>query len=210
MHNRKRSYSYSYLNQIFSQFTVFKRLLFLSFTLILSGCASFTNQMSTDDTVTQQWQFNGKFAIKTPTEKNAAKMHWAQLNDQFEINLYTLFGISLMNIQGDAHRVAINSNGDTYTGNNAQELIYRLTRWHIPVNDIPAWVTGHVENAIDVQLDAQGNFHKGTIIGDDNTAWQLTLSHYKTVDDVNRPHQLLLKSADGYFKLAITQWNIQY
>ena len=175
----------------------------------MTGCASFNTPSDASASNQQQWQFNGKFAIKTPEEKNAAKMHWSQIDDSYEVNLYTLFGISLMNINGNEHQVTITTSGGTYHGRNAQELIYRLTRWHIPVNDIPAWLTGKVNNATDVTLDEQGNFYRGTIHGDDGRAWQLNLSRYKMVKDQRRPHQLLLKSQDSYFKLAISQWNIQ-
>ena len=206
---RKRSYSYSNLNQILERIIVLKRLLLLSIIMISGGCATFDTSTDLANNTKQQWQFNGKFAIKTPDEKNAAKMHWSQVDDHYDINLYTLFGISLMNIKGDKSQVTINNSGEVYHGRDAQQLIYRLTRWHIPVNDIPAWLVGQVENATDVIVDTHGNFHRGTIKGADNRPWQLTLSRYKDVGDYHRPHQLLLKSGDTYFKLAITQWKIQ-
>ena len=173
------------------------------------GCANFDTAPPTNLTVTQQWQFTGKFAVRTPDEKNAAKIHWSQINDQYDINLYTVFGISIMSIVGDNNQVTIDNRGDKYTGQNAQQLIHRLTSWHLPVNDLQHWITGNVTNALEPIYDAQGNFYRGTIVSKNRQQWQLTLSHYKDVNGHLRPHRLLLKSGNTYFKLAINQWKIQ-
>jgi len=189
---------------------VFKRLLLLSLVLLVSGCATFETTPPPQTNATQQWQFTAKFAVRTPDEKNSAKMHWSQINEQYDINLYTIFGISIMSITGDEQQVTINNRGDEYTGTNAQQLVYRLTRWHLPVNDLQHWVTGAVPNAASAKYDTQGNFYQGMITGLDNKQWQLTLSHYKDINGHTRPHRLSLKSGETYFKLAISQWKIQH
>lgn len=175
----------------------------------MAGCANFDSTAPADLTINEQWQFTGKFAVRTPDEKNSAKMHWSQINDQYDINLYTVFGISLMSIVGDNHQVTIDNRGEKYTGQNAQQLIYRLTRWHLPVNDLQHWITGKVTNAVDPIYDTLGNFYRGTIISEGGQQWELTLSQYKDIDGLSRPHRLLLKSGNTYFKLAISQWTIQ-
>ncbi len=188
---------------------MFKRLLLLSFVLILSGCITFDSTTAINSQTKQQWQFTGKFAVKTPNDKNSAKLYWSQVDDQYDINIYTVFGISVMSIIGDDNQVTIEQNGEVYTGANAQQLIYRLTRWHLPVNDLQQWVQGSVYNSTDSKYDSDGNFSQGTITSNDNKQWQLTLSNYKIINNVPRPHKLLLKSGDSYFKLAMNQWKIQ-
>jgi len=188
---------------------VFKRLLLLSLVLILSGCITLDSITSVNPQVKQQWQFSGKFAVRTPNDKKSAKLHWSQIDDKYDINIYTIFGISVMSIIGNNNQVTIKQNGEAYTGQNAQQLIYRLTRWHLPVNDLQHWVQGSVDNAIDITYDSNGNFHQGIIIANDNKEWQLTLDDYKNVDEKSRPHKLILKSNESYFKLAINKWKIQ-
>lgn len=164
---------------------------------------------SVNPNIKQQWQFTGKFAIKTAKDKNAAKIHWSQVNDRYDINIYTIFGISVMSIIGDDNKVTIDQRGDIYSGQDVQQLIYRLTRWHIPVEQLQHWVTGDVTNAHDVTYNDQGLFHQGNIIGRDNKVWQLTLSGYRDIDGQTRPYRLLFKSDDAYLKLAINKWEIQ-
>jgi len=159
--------------------------------------------------IKQQWQFSGKFAIKTPTNKNSAKIHWSQINDQYDINIYTIFGISIMSITGNDTQVTIDQRGEVYSGENVQDLIYQLTRWHIPVDQLQHWVTGDVTNAYDIIYNDKGLFNTGNIVGRDNKVWQLTLSGYRDINDQTRPYRLLLKSEDAYFKLAINTWEIQ-
>ncbi|NRA59661.1 MAG: outer membrane lipoprotein LolB [Psychrobium sp.] len=178
-------------------------------TTILVGCSTTIDPNKLVGPVTQQWQFNGKFAVRSVKETKSAKINWQQLNDQFDINLYTTFGITVMKINGGRNHVQIDDGSDTYKGTSAGHLIWQLTGWHVPIDQMQQWVQGDVKQAINVKLDQYGRFKSGDIIGENGQVWHLKLSKYKNVDGYIRPHSLLLSQQKLFFKLAISKWQIQ-
>ena len=177
--------------------------------LMLVGCSATIDPNSYVGPITEQWRFNGKFAVRSAKETTSAKINWQQINDQYDINLYTMFGITVMKINGGHHRVQIDNGSERYNGTSAGQLIWQLTGWHLPIDQMQHWVKGEVEHAINVQRDQDGQFKSGDIIGGNGQQWRLTLGKYKIVDGHIRPHSLLLSKDKLYFKLSISKWQIQ-
>jgi len=187
---------------------VIKRLLFLFNVIILASCTT-TPRINIDPSdIVEQWQFNGKFAIKTPQEAQAAKINWSQVNDQYDINLYTTFGITVMKIQGNEQHVEITTDGDTTVGSSAEQLIWQMTRWHIPVNQLKHWVNGNVQHAIDPIVNEAGQFQQGNITDSNGDQWLLKLGQYQTFGQHTRPTTLRLSKGKLFLKLAISTWRI--
>jgi len=176
---------------------------------VLAGCSTTVDHNIASQDIYQQWQFNGKFAIKTPTEVQSAKINWSQINQHYDINLYTTFGITVMKIKGHDNFVEIEGVGDPVSGPSAEQLIWQLTRWHIPVNQLSHWVKGDVVNAIAPQFNQRGQFEQGHILDSKGQQWLLTLGGYKTIGLHTRPTKLKLTKDTMYLKLAISQWHIQ-
>jgi len=185
-----------------------KRLLFLFLPVILIGCTTKIPPTINPDLPLSQWQFSGKFAIKTPQQKEGLKIHWSQKEQQFNIKLLTIFGITVLTIEGNEHQVTIEADDGPVRGHSAEQLIWQLTGWHIPVNQLQHWLVGDVINASDVTLNAQGYFTQGIIIDSLNRPWQLTLGNYKQVQGRTMPHSLRLQRENSLLKLAINQWQL--
>ncbi|PKF56016.1 outer membrane lipoprotein LolB [Alteromonadales bacterium alter-6D02] len=178
--------------------------------LSLSGCSTFIKQPPIDGPITQQWQFNGKFAIRTPQETQSAKIHWAQLNQQYDINLYTTLGITVMKITGNDNFVEIDGIGEEpITGTSAEQLIWQLTRWHIPVSQLQWWVQGKVPYGSNINYNKLGQVTDAEIIDNNGQTWQLRLGKYQSVDGKQRPYTIGLTQDRLFLKLAITKWQIQ-
>lgn len=186
-----------------------KRLLFLFSALFIASCSTIPQSSIAPADIVEQWQFNGKFAIKTPQETRSAKINWAQVNEQYDINLYTTFGITVMKIKGDEGYVEITTDGDPIIGSSAEQLIWQLTRWHIPVNQLKLWVKGNVPNAIEPTLNENNQFRQGHIVDSNGETWLLRLGEYKTIGTHLRPTTLRLTKGKLFLKLAISQWHIQ-
>lgn len=186
-----------------------KRLLFLLTLLSIASCSNTPVVSQITETTQQQWQFNGRFAIKTPQETQSSKINWAQVNDHYDINLYTTFGITVMKIRGDESSVQITSNGDTHHGTSAEQLIWQMTRWHVPVNQLSHWVKGSVPDALDPTYNEAGQIKQAYIIDSNNQQWLLQLGGYKSFDGMSRPTTLRLSKDALFLKLAISTWHIQ-
>jgi len=187
---------------------VIKRLLFLLSIFIFAGCSTTPRTELAASEIFEQWQFNGKFAIKTPHESQSAKINWVQLNDHYDINLYTTFGITVMKIKGDQQKVEITTDGAPMIGTSAEQLIWQLTRWHIPINQLKHWVKGNVVNASEPKFDDNGRFLQGYIIDSNGETWLLKLGKYKRIGSHSRPTTLRLSKDKMFLKLAISTWQI--
>lgn len=186
-----------------------KRLLFLFIPILLIGCSSKITPSFAPDHIPRQWQFNGKFAIKTPQQTKGLKIHWQQIDDQFDINLYTAFGITVLKIKGNDEIVKIEADEDPVEGRSAERLIWQLTGWHVPVDNLRHWLVGEVEGASFIELTSEGYFNRGKITDSYGRPWHLTLSDYKLVQGRPMPHGLRLQQGNSFLKLAISQWQIE-
>jgi len=186
-----------------------KRFLFLLLPMLLAGCVTKPSQTLNPDYPLSQWQFSGKFAIKTPQKRQGLKIHWQQNGPQFDIKLLTIFGITVLTIEGDEQLVTIEADDGPVQGRSAEQLIWQLTGWHIPVNQLQHWLVGEVRDATQISLTPQGDFKQGTIVDSLNRPWQLSLGQYKMVQGHKLPHQLRLQRDGSLLKLAINQWQLK-
>lgn len=187
---------------------VIKRLLFLFSVLFVASCSTIPTSSVSPAQVKEHWQFNGKFAIKTPDETQAAKINWQQINQQYDINLYTTFGITVMKIKGNDNYVEITTDGAPVVGQSAEQLIWQMTRWHIPVNALTFWVKGQVPDGHDLVYDTLGNIRQAKIIDSNGETWLLRLGDYQTNPIDTRPTSLRLSKGKLFLKLAISRWQI--
>ena len=186
-----------------------KRLLFLFAAILLSGCTTKSLLIFTPNHQPSHWQFNGKLAIKTPAQANGLKINWQQHDDQFNINLYTIFGITVLKITGDDQTVTINSDQGVFSGTSAQQLIWQQTGWHLPIDNLQHWLLGEVNDASDIVLNGQGQFISGTINDNLGRQWLLSLDKYQPVQGRALPHSLRLKHEKLLLKLAINDWKLE-
>lgn len=185
-----------------------KRFLFLFIPLLVSGCSSNVLQTFSSDYTPVQWKFSGKFAIKTPEQTKGLKIHWQQVDDQFDINLYTVFGITVLKIKGNDRLVVMEADQGPVTGQSAEQLIWQQTGWHIPVNNLQHWLLGEVKSASNIELTSAGDFSQGDIVDRFGRPWHLTLDNYKLIQGRSMPHNLRLNQGKLLLKLAISDWQI--
>lgn len=186
-----------------------KRLLFLFISLFLTACVSKITPTFISGEPLSYWQFNGKFAIKTPDQRQGLKINWQQNDQQFDINLYTVFGITVLKINGNDQLVTIEADQGPITGHSAEQLIWQLTQWHVPVNNLQHWLIGDVSDARNIIIDNDGYFVSGDISDRFGRVWQLSLGKYQAVQGRVMPHSLRLQHDKLFLKLAINQWQLQ-
>ena len=177
--------------------------------LWLTGCASQlpqAPQLPGGNGLPTQWQLSGKFAVKTPADNGTSRINWQQTNEQYAINLYTLFGISILSIEGDDKAVRID--GKRVYGRSPEQVVEHITGWQLPVSNLKYWLLGQVDNAREVSYDDQGNFSRGLLYDNAGHPWQLTLSKYKKVQGRMLPHKVSLQQPDVNLRLAISSWTI--
>lgn len=136
----------------------------------------------------------GKISVitqTTPTNKQAATAfyHWVQEGDRFAVDLTGAFGIGATQIRYDGQTATLTTGNQTLNADSPNELLYKATGWHAPIDKLPYWIVGRV---------AQGDTDS---IFSDNRLSQSTNGDWTAVFDYGKhktPERLRLSHADGH------------
>jgi outer membrane lipoprotein LolB len=181
----------------------------LSFALI--GCATQQTPLSAIDEVAHQqvlaklenWQIKGKMGLKSPDKKQSANFRWQQKTDQYQLNLTSIIGTSLLSVRGNKGSVRLTIDDNSYQDTDPSQLIKRMTGWQIPVKGIQSWVKGQYNPADKVRLSEQGWLTQMQPACDNCKNWLINYAHYKLVDNVWLPHQIKLHNNTNNSQLII-------
>ncbi|WJG11314.1 lipoprotein insertase outer membrane protein LolB [Aliiglaciecola sp. LCG003] len=185
--------------------------------LLLNGCASKRIQNQSVDSVAHQqalsefnhWKIKGRMAFKSADEKFSAYVRWEQLDQQYDLQLNTFIGTTLMSMEGYPGYAKLEADDKTYTDVNASDLIQRITGWNIPVAKLSMWVKGQHSDQESIIYDDLGLVNQLVSKCKRCSPWILTYSKYKLVDELLLPHQIELvnrKDKQNQIKIKITSW----
>ncbi|GAC13535.1 lipoprotein insertase outer membrane protein LolB [Aliiglaciecola lipolytica] len=185
--------------------------------LLLSGCVSSTkiNQSVDSDYHQQQltalthWKIKGRLAFQSEEEKVSAYMNWHQQNKDFDLQLNTFIGTSILKMHGEESFAWLEVDDQTFIDNNANELILQVTGWNIPVERLALWVKGQHTEADNVVFDDFGLVSTLEAKCRKCAPWTLSYSNYKKVEELWLPHSIQLvntQNAMNQIKIKISSW----
>lgn len=191
------------------------------FLLFLSGC-SLLSEQNNDEVKTvdwaehkqhleniSHWQISGKLAMFIGKERQSANLHWQQKGENFTIDLTSFIGTRMVRVKKDQQGVEIiNSDGKTFTGNNAETLIAELAPGVVfPVSELQQWVKG---NPVDASYQLNEQHLVNDLLGKDklNKIWSVHLSQYKDDIGIFLPYNVELNRGDVRIKIRINQWQV--
>jgi outer membrane lipoprotein LolB len=88
------------------------------------------------------WLIKGKLGFKSPEKKQSANLRWEQTQQQYQLNLTSIIGTSLLNMKGNEEGVTLTTDDETYQDSDPSYLIWRVTGWQVPVEKLRFWVKG--------------------------------------------------------------------
>jgi outer membrane lipoprotein LolB len=154
------------------------------------------------------WQINGRMAFKNPQEKFSANLFWQQNDDTYQLKLGTMFGISLLAMQGDAQSVELEADDQHYQDTDASHLIWRITGWDIPVSHFNRWIKG-LTRPEDQALYSEQGWLSQLIPGCTTCdGWQIDYTNYQRVDNLWLPHHVELthRVLHNQIVIRINKW----
>jgi outer membrane lipoprotein LolB len=190
------------------------RLLWLVFTLLLSGCATLGGDGQYNDAVWRgqrealeqldHWRLSGKLAILAPGQKGSARLNWQQRGEDYDLILTTLIGTTLLELhQRNGQIEIVDNDGVRHSDTDSEALVYRLTGWHIPVAQLPTWIKG-LPGQAEFTLGADGRINQLH-----NQQWQLSYQGYARNRLWLLPTGMTLQGPDTQIKLIIHEWQIE-
>lgn len=138
------------------------------------------------------FNISGKIGITTQTADGktgvSAFYGWTQEGERFAINLTGALGVGVTQIHYDGKTAILTTDQTTLTADSPNELLFKATGWHAPIDKLPHWVMGK---------PAQGD--KDTVWTDSklsqskNGDWTAIFTHQNAL-----PSRITMTHADGH------------
>jgi outer membrane lipoprotein LolB len=186
--------------------------------LLLASCATppkptvSLNSSSHQLSLKQQehWSIKGKLGFKSPDKKQSANFRWQQTQQQYQLNLTSIIGTSLLKMQGNEEVATLVADDETYQDSDPSHLIWRVTGWQIPVEKMRFWIKGQHQNNDLVVTSEQGWVSQLQPICNNCKNWLINYDNYKLIDNIWLPHKVVLrnKTNNSQLLVRINAWDL--
>lgn len=201
---------------------LFALLLFLSG---ISGCSLLPENSSVNNDVTAptslslrnkqmqkltNWKISGKIAFIQQEERNSANFVWNKKNKtEQNINLTTYLGINVLQLTSKNNFHQLMVDGETYHGDNLDNLIYQLTQLNFPTQALTYWLKGLSYSPKDKITYQENNYLPKTLTSNYNQQlWRISYKNYKIINGHQLPTTLTITTNNLLIKIRINQWTI--
>jgi len=137
----------------------------------LSACSRLDPQPTPDSpTTADHWRAKGKFVYRSAERTESGNFDWRQHGQQYELRLYGPLALGTVRITGSSNTVRIRSRQQDLSSDQPQHLLKRVTGLALPLQALPAWLSGQPASprTVILQIDHQGRPLRFTEQG-----WQL-------------------------------------
>jgi len=158
----------------------------------------------------ENWNIRGKIAFIQPEERSNASLFWQYQAKPLKqkLNLTTYLGINVLSIESKNNTHSIEIDGETYQGNDLEELIYNLTGLVLPSKALTAWLKGIPYLYHDtIEYNAKTNLPLSLTSQYNGHMWLITYSNYHNVNGYLLAKSFTIKQQDLTIKIRINQWN---
>ncbi len=155
------------------------------------------------------WSFQGRAAISKGRNGGSGRVDWRQTGRDYRIQLSApvtrqSWVLSGEGATGQARLEGVD--GGPRTGDDAQEMLFQATGWQIPVDGLPAWVRGLVDDGqAGVVLDVEGRPAALAQAG-----WRVDYLEWFPAQDGRPalPKRIEARSGDAKVRLVFDQWDV--
>ncbi|QIZ77087.1 lipoprotein insertase outer membrane protein LolB [Ferrimonas lipolytica] len=192
---------------MFNQPSKFVVLLITLLTLV--GCVTHQAPDSTSKTVTSNdWTVTGKIAFISPEERVSANLHWRHItstgNDRLQLT--GPFGTNVLNLTATPELATVVVDDKTFTDNDVDRLIVKLTGWPLPLSQLAKYLLG--QTAAD-HKNVSNKVTQSVIELIHPTTNSISELHYLSWQQINGykiPKQIELRQDQQRIKLTINTW----
>ncbi|MBL6998605.1 MAG: outer membrane lipoprotein LolB [Gammaproteobacteria bacterium] len=157
----------------------------------------------------QTWGIRGRVALFIDNDVYNLGLNWIIAEDHSTLKLEAALGQGMIQLQRNAAEVSLTtSEGDSYYGQNAEQVLQQSTGWSIPVDGLESWIKGinHAQSSYTQTLDNTGL--ASTLTQD---RWKINYLDYTRaeLEQYNNPllpHKIYMKRDNIALKIVIDQW----
>lgn len=190
----------------------------LTLILFLAGCANppkpTVNLNSSAHQLTlkklDHWSIKGRLGFKSPEKKQSANFRWQQSPQQYQLNMTSIIGTSLVKMLGNDNEVTLIADDETYQDTDPSHLIWRVTGWQIPVEELRFWIKGQHQNNDQVIMSEQGWINQLQPSCNNCENWLINYDNYKLVDKTWLPHKVVLNNSlnNSQLLIRVNTWDL--
>ena len=191
------------------------RILALVTLAALAGCATTPDSVDLPEIGTwdartevlagiEDWEFNGRIAVKAGDDGFNGKFNWEQQGDAFNATVGGPLGIGTVRIDGDGQAIRLTDKDgvETVLQDPEAELRWRYG-WTIPVASLRYWALG----IPDPRLPAVTEFNDaGLLIRLEQSDWVVEISRYREGGGQEMPRILSATNPDTRVRMVIDRW----
>ena len=199
-------------------YAFFRPLVCCLFMLAVTGCSLMQRSVPVETLLShskreqqilsmQQFALQASVGIKTPQESISGNLRWQQQDAaHYTARLSNFLGISLFELTDSAQGSTISVKGETYYANDTSTLLWQLSGWSMPLQDMPLYLRGLPGNdGRNIRRDEFDRVTAFTLTDSTGIVWQLEYQSFFP-DALSLPQRLALKSSDTQIKIVIRSW----
>ena len=205
---------------------MYRLLVLPALLIVLSGCVTTPDNTEpvTDESherwyqrqqqlsTIQIWEIRGRVALFVDDKVYNLGLDWKLDKDLSTIKLEAPLGQGLIQLEQKGSEVTLlTSEGKSYSGQNAEQVLYQSTGWSIPVEGLKSWIKGINHNRSDYLPDIDST---GKALSLQQDEWRINFLQYKTSTLANNtspalPRKIYMKRNNLALKIVIDQWQAQ-
>lgn len=150
------------------------------------------------------WSFNGRIAAQNGDNGWSGTVRWLQEAQDYDIVIQGPVGSGSVRLRGNAgHSALYLPDNQTFTGDNAEQLLEQHFGWHIPVDALQQWMVGRPDPKLkyDHALDDSGRLQRLRQSG-----WDVEYKQYARVGDDDLPEKIFVRGKQTQVRLFIDEW----
>lgn len=158
----------------------------------------------------QHWSIAGRISVQTQHMGGQADFDWQQLNPQdYHIRIIAPLGAGTTWINGSEQGVElITSSGQRISNGSADQLMYEVNGWPLPVSGLYYWVRGLPSPNSDYKVKTWRNEALPEVIEQDG--WRIEFRSHREVSGRWLPGKLFISRLDEQevdVRMIIREWN---
>ncbi|WP_457913951.1 lipoprotein insertase outer membrane protein LolB [Candidatus Gillettellia adelgis] len=156
------------------------------------------------------YQIRGSIIYLSDTKKIYAHFFWQQYSSEhYCLQLINPFGNTELTLHILQNRVQlVDRQGKSYTGDNAEEMIYRISGMVVPLRNLRQWILGLPGESNNFTLDNHYHLSKLTYKKDLEN-WTVEYKQYSRAIAPTLPNELELTHCNQRIKLKINNWTFK-
>ena len=170
--------------------------------VLLAGCSIVGSQHGSqvDFTDTGQWTMRAKLSVRQNTDIHTLNTYWQQNSEQYEIQLFGLFGAGRTTLSSHQQGVAITQGSDTQLYPSARQALAANTGLSLPIEGLPYWLRGLPSPQASA---TQAENPEGQISQLQQMGWKITYSAYF---ESGLPRKMQISRDTIFIKIIVKQW----